>query len=382
MTGAASRRVAAAVGLSLVLLAGCTRQAPDGASPGPSPAPSGQASDPVQPTGTAPPVLAPSPPASALPERPVLRRLEVSPSGDDGASGRPGDPFGTLKYALEQLRPGDELVVRGGDYREKVDLQVTPGTEQAPIRVVAAPGERPVLKGLLWLRQPTWWQIRGLNVTWDTKNHKDDHMVKITDGTDWTLADAELWGARSFAALLVSGHPERFTLTGLYVHDTKKTNDDNQDHLVYLNCGTGGGVLERSLLVGSPNGRAVKIGPPDKYGDPVGNVVVRFNTMVDNRGPSNVQLSYDTSGVVLERNIMVGSGDGQPSVTAFELSGGSNTVTDNVTWDSTASVELGVSRLDDAGGNRKLDPQLSGPDGPRPYEPQNPQAQQYGRWAP
>lgn len=326
------------------------------------------------------------PPTSASsasgPATVAQRVLEVSPDGDDGGTGAPGDPFETLDHAFEQLLAGDELVVRGGEYRESVVVRASAGTAEAPVRVRPATGENPVLRGLLWLEEPTWWDVRGLDVTWDTRNDSELHMVKVTGGDDWVLGDAELSDARGFAALLVGGEPKRFLLTGLYIHDTRKSNGRNQDHLVYLNCGTGGGVLERSLLVGSPNGRAVKVGPADSDGDPIAGITIRYNTMVDNEGPSNVQVSGDTSDVVIERNIMDGSGEGRPSVTAFELTGDGNIVRDNVTWRSTDSVENGQDGLEDAGGNIELDPRLDPDSAERPYEPLEPEAQAYGRWAP
>ena len=65
-------------------------------------------------------------------------------------------------------------------------------------------------------------------------------------------------------------------------------------------------------------------------GGAVGNVVIRYNTFYDNRGPSNVQLSYGASRVRIYRNIFVRSGYGKPNVTTYRLSGYGNVVADNV----------------------------------------------------
>jgi hypothetical protein len=304
----------------------------------------------------------------------------VSPHGDDDAVGSADDPWRTLEYALGQLRPGDRLTVGDGTYDENVDLDVRKAHEDAPIQVVAAEDARPVVVGLLWLADLSWWDIRGINVTWDDDNDADEHMVKLTDGVGWRFADAEIWGARSYAALLVDGEPEDFTLSGLYVHDTYPSNDTNQDHLVYLNCGTGGGVVERSILAHSDNGRALKIGSADEDGDEVANIVVRYVTMVDNRGPSNVQLAYDTSDVLIERSILVGSERGRANVTAFGLAGEGSIVRDSLGWDGSGMVD-GTPGLEEGRGNVRFDPRLSGPDGARPYYPADERAQAYGRWA-
>ena len=328
----------------------------------------------------APSSTVPTPDRSDSPDGPG-EEYAVAPGGDDGAAGTTDEPWGTLQHALAQLRPGDRLLVGGGLYEENVDLDVHPAERSAPVEVVAAEGERPVVQGLLWLEDASWWDIQGINVTWDDDNGPDDHMVKLTDGVGWRFADAELWGAQSYAALLVDGEPVDFTLSGLYVHDTRQANGTNQDHLVYLNSGRGGGVLERSILAYSENGRAVKVGPADDDGDEVANIVIRYVTMVDNRGPSNVQLSYNASRVVVENSIMVGAAEGRANVTAFDLEGEENVIRNSLGWHSTQVLEDDEG-LVDGGGNIHLDPKLGSPDAERPFYPTEPGAQRYGRWAP
>lgn len=319
-----------------------------------------------------------TPPTATAPLR--GHEYAVAPGGDDGASGAVQQPWGTLQHALEQLRAGDRLIVGGGEYHENVDVKANAGRVDAPVQVIAAAGARPLVVGLLWLSAASYWDIRGINVTWDDHNSADQHMVKLTDGTGWLFGDAELWGAKSYAALLVDGHPKHFTLTGLYVHDTYPANDTNQDHLIYLNCGTGGGVVERSVLARSANGRALKIGSADAGNGKVANIVVRYVTMVDNRGPSNVQLAYDTSNVVIEHSLMAGAHEGRNNVTVFQLNGSGSVVRDSLGWDSTGLLD-DVPGLRDGGGNVSLDPQLTGARGAQPYTPTNPKAQAYGRWA-
>jgi hypothetical protein len=324
------------------------------------------------------PSVAEDPPA--VPSQTPGRVMHVEPRGVDDGSGAAEDPFGSLELALSKLEPGDTLLMGGGTYEERVDVEVAPGRRDAPVRVAPAPGQRPVLQGLLWLREPSWWDISGLNVTWDDDNDDDEHMVKIDGGKDWVLSDAEIWGARSYAAVLVAGDPERFALRRLHVHDTAPTNGTNEDHLIYLNSGTGGGVVEGCLLVGSPNGRAIKIGPPESDGEEVGNLVIRYNTMVDNRGPSNVQLAWRSEDNEIYRNIMVGSAPGRANVTAFKLRGDDNVVRDNLGYRSKGVLEKDVDGLEDGGGNLILDPRFATVGG-QPYVPTAPRAQGYGHTA-
>jgi hypothetical protein len=321
------------------------------------------------------------PTRSADPQH-VATTLHVSPRGSDAASGTADEPLGTLGNALQRLQPGDTLVVDDGEYTESLrDVVISPGTAAQRIRVEPAPGARPVLVGLLWLRGADYWDITGLDVRWDPRDGAGDHMVKFMGGTGWTLSDAELSGARSYAALLISSGAARFRVSGMYIHDTLPANDNSQDHLIYVNTDAQGGVVERNLLVGSRNGRAIKVGPPKDGPDLLGNLEIRYNTMVDNRGPSNVSLSYNTAGVKVYRNIMVDPGNDQANVTAKQLSGTGNRVWDNVIFGSIGATEPGVKRLVDGGGNIVLDPQFADPSS-GDYRPRNPKATGYGRFAP
>jgi hypothetical protein len=300
----------------------------------------------------------------------------VSPSGSDSAAGTAAAPWKSLDAAMERLGPGDTLVVHGGTYAERVNVSAQPGTAAAPVHVQAAPGERPVVRGLLWLKGASYWTLDGINVTWDPASSSSEHMVKMTGGEGWRITGAEIWGAHSYAGVLVAGTPSRWKLDHLYVHDTYASNGTNQDHLVYVNAGTGGGVIERSVFARSANGRGIKIGPSSSSGAATGNVVVRYNTFQDNTGPSNIQLSYSATGNQIYRNIFDGSGSGKSNVTAYNLHGAGNVAHDNVGWRS-AGVLDSSPNLRDGGGNTMLDPKLA----PADLLPQNASATPYGHGA-
>ena len=70
----------------------------------------------------------------------------VSPSGSDAATGTQGQPLATIQAAVNRLKPGDVLYVRGGEYHEAVTMGVS-GTAAAPITIQAYPGECPILIG-------------------------------------------------------------------------------------------------------------------------------------------------------------------------------------------------------------------------------------------
>lgn len=285
----------------------------------------------------------------------------VATNGSDYNPGTRSAPFRTIAKGMSTLQPGDTLYVRGGTYKERIrNPNIRPGTSSARITVAAEPGERPVVSGLLWLKGASYWTLDGINVTWSSANSSSEHMVKMTDGTGWRVTDAEIWGARSFAGILVAGNPANWRLDDLYVHHTYATNNTNQDHLIYVNTGMGGGVIENSVLAHSANGRAIKVGPPSAGSTPGGNVTIRHNTMFDNRGPSNVQLSYGASGNEIYRNIMVRSGSNRQNVTTYNLNGSGNWAKDNIGWESRAVVKSDAY-LSDRGGNKMVDPRLANP---------------------
>jgi len=309
----------------------------------------------------------------------------LSPNGSDNAAGTNAAPWQTFDYALKALKPGDTLCVRGGTYKERVQVgAVAPGTANAPVRVLSIAGEKPIIQGLFWIKGSDYWQFHGINVTWDSGNAHDEHMVKITDGTNWEFADAEVWGAESFAGILIAGVPSAWALRRLYVHDTADINvtghSVNQDHLIYVNAGEGGGVIERSILVGSPNGRAVKIGPSSCGNGPIANVVVRYNTMVDNFGPSNVQFSCESHDNLAEWNLMVRPGMNRANVTGFSLTGANNVAKNNLGWESTGVVEMGAGVVD-GGGNIMRDPLFVDAMN-RDYHVKDAEAAKYGVYAP
>jgi hypothetical protein len=285
----------------------------------------------------------------------------VAPSGSDSGDGTVASPWRTLAASFKRLHAGDTLVVRGGTYAEQVRVTVPKGTASAPIRVVAAKGERPVVSGLLWLKDADYWTLDGVNVTWSSKNTSTQHMVKMNGGIGWRITGAEIWGAHSYAAILVSGTPSKWSIDHSYIHDTYASNDTNQDHLIYVNGGMGGGVIERNVLAHSANGRGVKVGPPSGSSAKIGNVTIRYNAFYDNRGPSNIQLSYGASNVTIYRNLMDISGSGKPNITAYRLNGSGNVAYGNIGWRG-KGVLSDAAGLADGGGNISADPHL-GADG-------------------
>lgn len=74
----------------------------------------------------------------------------VAPDGDDGNPGTsPERPFATIQHAVDVMRAGDTCFIRGGVYREAVDLAGKAGTADRPITLTAYRGEEVVLDGTI-----------------------------------------------------------------------------------------------------------------------------------------------------------------------------------------------------------------------------------------
>jgi alpha-N-arabinofuranosidase len=71
----------------------------------------------------------------------------VSADADEGGDGSTDAPFRTVSAAAERARPGDEVVVHDGTYRERVDPPRGGTGDDERITYRAAEGETPVLTG-------------------------------------------------------------------------------------------------------------------------------------------------------------------------------------------------------------------------------------------
>jgi hypothetical protein len=70
----------------------------------------------------------------------------VAPNGNNSNAGSENSPFRTIQHGVNQLRPGDTLIVRAGTYHEALRIQKS-GTADRPITIMAYPGERPIVDG-------------------------------------------------------------------------------------------------------------------------------------------------------------------------------------------------------------------------------------------
>jgi hypothetical protein len=294
----------------------------------------------------------------------------VATNGDDNADGSEANPWRNLSSSMKKLRAGDTLLVRGGTYKERVEVRgesVPRGRADARITVKAYPGEEPLVVGIFWISNADYWTIDNIDVTYDpATNNVQEHMVRMYRGHGWIYQNSEIYNAHSYAGLLVNGQSTGWLITNNYIHDTAPSNALSQDHLIYVSDGSDG-IIERNLLVGSPNGRGVKLGNPSPGEVLPANVIVRYNTIV-NSGSGNVGVSYDAHDNLIHNNVMINPGEIYYTVHAWYLTGPNNVVRDNLVFGSEKGVTKAGAGLID-GGNVVADPMLDGS-----YKPTNPAA--------
>jgi hypothetical protein len=349
----------------------------------------------------------PAPPAARRPSRSASRRFQiiaavallvptaigsigyvqasgylraVATTGSDANPGTEAAPWRTIGHALAALSAGDTLVVHGGTYVEHVAAVLHAGTASAPIVVRAASGERPIVKGLLWLTNPTWWTFDGLNVTWDAATDTaSQHMVRLFGGSNWTFKNAEVWGAHSFADILVGQTPSNWRITANCIHDTYATNSTNQDHNIYVNSGlsAGPGSIDHNIMFNATNGRNIKLGGPS-ISDTNGtqNVSISYNTLYN--ANQNVSMSGSSRNNTVDHNIL-GKSLENHLIYGYSLFGTGNVAAYNVGFASTRLID--GTNISDGGGNVfPRDPRFDGL-GCGGFHPADATAQAYGAYA-
>lgn len=270
-------------------------------------------------------------------------------------------PGQSVSTALAKLRAGDTLILRGGTYAEAVNVTMAAGTAAAPITVRAAAGERPVIAGLLWVGDPTYTAFDGINVTWGAASGgSGNHMIKLKGGTHWLFTRAEVWGARSYANILVtngSSAPTSWSITDSCIHDAWTGHGSNQDHNIYVGDipGSSGGLIAGNTLFNATGGRNIKLGPGSGSGGPAG-VTIRGNTLFN--ASQGISLSYGTKNTSIAGNVIAKTTSGD-LIDPNNLAGSGNTAQSNVGWSSATGKFIGDASVKDLGGNVFVAPRFA-----------------------
>ncbi|MGY3519214.1 sigma-70 family RNA polymerase sigma factor [Micromonospora sp. PTRAS2] len=312
----------AAAALVLGAIAYAVHVTPD---PGPVPAvaaPSPAGAPPSRASGSPSPTVRTS---SAAPgPAPVtgvtVADIFVAPDGDDAADGSRQRPFATLNRAVEVVRPGQTIALRGGVHRLTRPVEIdTDGTRAQQIVLSGYSGEHAIL---------------------DAAGVPSGKQAVTQRTSFWTVQDLEVRGSRSHAWTCNSC---RFTtFRRLSVHDNHRSG------LTLRDPGTTGNQVLDSDFYRNYDPRAAGsagIGLGVKFGDGGGNVVR------GNRAFHNADDGFDfgafRSPITIEDNWSYGNGQNRWNAEGwssngfgFSLGGGETTpsaahrVRNNAAWDN------------------------------------------------
>ncbi len=338
------------------------------------------------------------------PPPPTPQTFFVAPIGSDQNPGTESAPWKTIRYGVGQLGPGDTLNVGDGTYYEQVrSVSSQPGTSASRIVVQAKPGEHPVLYGLFWLTDASYWTVQGLDIRWDTDQisgplDQSEVLLKMVDGVGWEVLDNELSGAPSFGALSVNtagtlGQPDQWRVAGNCIHDMLEGADPSYySHGAYLNTGlyAGTGTFEDNLVFNTAYGSSVKLGWEDYSPSGTVNVTVRHNTLVDGNNVvmivGNTLPGAGSRNILVENNLLVDAlAQNEGVVRGVNVDNTTNVASNNA-WSDADEPEMITEYPDnplgyvvDGGGNVRIDRGFDAEGTCTGYHATDPRAAGFGR---
>ncbi|MCP4898987.1 MAG: hypothetical protein GY906_18615 [bacterium] len=222
-------------------------------------------------------------------------------------------PADDLESAINQLDPGEELVLQGGTYVETDRLSVTVfGTVVDPITIRAKDGETPVItyindsQNVMNIENSQYLVLHGVEITGGSAG------IRITNSNFITISDCHLHDTGDVA---ISANTPGSSYQGLqllrnHIHDTNVTGEG-----MYLGCNSDACRIFDSLIEGNyihhTNGPTVVQGDGIEIKEGSYNNIVRDNVIHDTHYPCLLTGSTVGNGApnLLERNVMWNCGD-------------------------------------------------------------------------
>jgi parallel beta-helix repeat protein len=192
----------------------------------------------------------------------------VDPQGDDEAHGTRSRPWRTLGRAVEELRPGDVVLVRAGTYPENVDV-TRGGTGAAPVTVRASPGEEPLLTGRLKIGADHV-RVSGLVIEGRTPTNPRDVAVYVSGAVDVQLVRNEIRRAGQ-SGIFVGDGSSRTQIVSNWIHDNGR--NELLDHGIYVEDAAD--TLIANNVVGANVGYGIQLYPDADDSVVTQNTVVR-----------------------------------------------------------------------------------------------------------
>lgn len=239
----------------------------------------------------------------------ILAFFHTVPAGATTTEVGPGDD---VEAAMNALKPGDELVLRGGDYTLTDAWHVTMvGTAQAPIVVRAKDGEVPHLdrpavdQNIIDFDKVEYAEFRGIEVSGGSAG------LRLIDVNHMTIRDCHVHGTDDVAISANSGSDYTdLKIIHNHIHDTGATGEG-----MYIGCNSNGCRVHDSLFEGNyihnTNGPTVTQGDGIEIKEGSYNNTVRDNVIHDTGYPCIITYSTVGNGApnVIERNILWNCGD-------------------------------------------------------------------------
>lgn len=272
----------------------------------------------------------------------------VSPTGNDANDGTEAAPWATLQFAVNQLVPGQTLLVRGGVYSEQLVIARSGNADDGFITIVNAPGETPVIDGSDLDVQ------RGFSALVLIRNQS---FVRF-EGFELRNFRSEL-GRRNPVGIFVSGSGSNIELVGNDVHHiealavnaqrdghgiavygtseipiTDITIEANEVHHLTL------GTSEAVVINGNVDGFAV-VGNEVHHNDNIGIDIIGFEGKAPNPEDDRARNGVVSNNYVHHIDTLENTSYGERNAGGIYVDGGTSVVIEgNVIHDSNIGIEI------------------------------------------
>jgi hypothetical protein len=260
-------------------------------------------------------------------------------------AGKSYDGKSSLATFLKSLPAGGVGILDyDGDRVENVSVSLQTG-----VKVYAAAGRRPWVRGTFTISGGNSWSIYGLSVHYPEISGSG-HMLTVSAGSGWEFAYGEVAYANCYTLIHPADTIANWRVHHCWVHDNLgvSSHDGYQDHGFYCSAPSASqnGRIDHCLIENMPRGRNVKIGTSGSAGTP-GNITVDKCTLRLGHGPSNGQVSNGATNDHFTNCVLIDSGS-STNLTAKSSPGTGSTYSGNWSDETTGPNN---SNLKDAGGN-------------------------------
>lgn len=241
----------------------------------------------------------------------------VAPVGNGqnelGGSGTLNAPYHSIKRAIQYLKPGDTLIIRGGTYHEMIDLYNKNGSSDSWFTIKAYPGESVVFDGRNSLDEGiifnncSYWRIEGIEFTRyigaalyikDKCHHFDLNNLLIHD------LNGPLGTNSGTEGIMGEKDSSYVTVRNSEIYNVGLAQKKQTDHGIYVGYGAHNWTFD-SNIIHNNSGAAIQM-----MGEPNG---TSYSTVTNNYLYDNLQwglvMGSHATGNIVENNKFFGNYD-------------------------------------------------------------------------